>query len=93
MNTCREGEWYRGGSGRRVTPATMTPWKKAVLVRPPGDATLIQHSRAAGVLNRSASQAHTVATTESVCRPLVHGLGKLLTVTVANTAGACRHGR
>ena len=59
------GEWYRAGSGRRVKPKSVTTEQHAV-DRAAGWATLMQHSRAAGVLDSSASQARTTATAASV---------------------------
>ena len=61
-----KGEWYKRGSGRRVTPVTMTP-EESRAHQAAGLATLMQHSRAAGVFDRSASRADfTTATAESV---------------------------
>ena len=60
-----KGEWYKGGSGRRVKPVTMTP-EESRAHQAAGLATLMQHSRAAGVFDRSASRLDTTATAESV---------------------------
>ena len=60
------GEWYTAGSGRRVKPKSVTAEQHAA-DRAAGWATLMQHSRAAGVFDRSASRADfTTATAESV---------------------------